>query len=236
MVVKAVPPAQIIHGLTHPISREQLIDAAKTGALKQMMDYVTLQLGEVVVNMPGTIHALGAGLVIYEIQQSSDITYRLYDWDRPASAGRALHLEQSADVSDYEPYALHITRPVTIGSLGAQRTLLCACRYFAAERLDLQQPTSVDTRGHSCHLLTVLSGSGHVAGDGQEPVALSPGQSVVVPAALGSYTLTPDIGLAVIKSYVPDLQRDIVEPLRARGIGNADIAQLGGELRKSDLA
>jgi mannose-6-phosphate isomerase len=191
-------------------------------------------VGDVAVNMPGTIHALGAGVVIYEIQQSSDITYRLYDWDRPASAGRALHLAQSADVSDTEPFAVHISKPLSIGTLSAQRQLLCACRYFAAERLDLQTAMSEDTRGHSPHLLTVLSGSGRVrAGEGE--AALTVGQSVVIPAQAGSYMLTPDVGLALIKSYVPDLTVDVITPLRKRGFSDADIAQLGGELRKSDL-
>ncbi len=231
-VLRADPPAQIIHGLSQPISRQQLINAAKTGAIKTMMDYVDVQRGDVVVNMPGTIHALGAGVVIYEIQQSSDITYRLYDWDRPASAGRALHLEQSADVSDYTPYALHTTKPIALGILGAQRQLLCACRYFAAERLDLQQEVTEHTRGHSPHLLTMLSGSGDVQVD-ETTVEIVAGDSVVVPAATGSYTLKPQVGLTLIKSYVPDLAHDVVEPLRAHGVNSEAIAQLGGELRKS---
>ncbi len=60
-----------------------------------MFDYVTCQPGDVVINTHGMIHALGPGIRIYELQQSSDITYRLYDWDRPASAGRDLHLDKA---------------------------------------------------------------------------------------------------------------------------------------------
>jgi mannose-6-phosphate isomerase len=199
-----------------------------------MMDYIELNAGEAVINMPGIIHALGPGLVIYEIQQSSDITYRLYDWDRPASAGRELHLVQSGDVSDYEPIDQHRIRPLTLHAEGATRTLFAACQYFAAEKVDVRSRYASDTLGASPHLLTVLEGAGAVQANGVS-AALSAGESVVVPAEAGAYAVEPDGALTYICSHVPDLQRDVIAPLQSAGYSNAEIAQLGGHLRRSDL-
>jgi mannose-6-phosphate isomerase len=233
-VVRSEAGARIIHGLSQKISRQQLIDAAKSGEIKSKMDYIDLNAGEAVINMPGIIHALGPGLVIYEIQQSSDITYRLYDWDRPASAGRELHLEQSGDVSDYEPIDQHRIRPLTLRAHGATRTLFAACQYFAAEKVDVRSRYTADTLGASPHLLTVLEGAGAVQANGVS-AALTPEQSVVIPAQAGTYAVEPDGPLTFICSYVPDLQRDVIEPLQRAGYENRDIAQLGGHLRRSDL-
>ncbi len=232
--VRAGDGARIIHGLSEKISRRQLIDAAKNGEIKGMMDYVEMSEGEAVINMPGIIHALGQGLVIYEIQQSSDITYRLYDSDRPASAGRELHLEQSGDVSDCEPIDQHRIRPLTLHAHGATRTMFAACQYFAAEKLDVRSRYQADTLGASPHLLTVLSGAGEVQTNGVS-AALGVGQSVVIPAQAGAYSIEPDGPLTYICSTVPDLQRDVVAPLQSAGYTNAEIAQLGGHLRRSDL-
>jgi mannose-6-phosphate isomerase len=233
-VVRAGDGARTIHGLSERISRQQLIDAAKSGEIKGMMDYVALNEGEAVINMPGIIHALGPGLVIYEIQQSSDITYRLYDWDRPASAGRELHLEQSGDVSDYEPIDQHRIRPLTLQAGGATRTIFAACRYFAAEKVDVRSRYEADTLGASPHLLTVLAGAGAVQAGGVS-AELTVGQSVVVPAQAGGYAVEPYGPLSFICSIMPDLHRDVIAPLQSAGYTRAEIAQLGGHLRRSDL-
>ncbi|MCS6772893.1 MAG: class I mannose-6-phosphate isomerase [Thermoflexales bacterium] len=189
-VLHADSGAQIIHGVARPVDREALVELARSGALRDYLAHVPIQTGDVVVNLPGTIHALGKGALIYEIQQSSDITYRLYDWDRPAEAGRALHLEQSAAVARCEPNEWHTQHPEAIPLGDNARTPLVATEYFAAEHWDLRAPTLLDTGGRSPHLITVISGSGMLhsaAGD----LALSPAASVVVPASVGVYQVQP---------------------------------------------
>jgi mannose-6-phosphate isomerase len=234
-VLHAEPGSRIIHGLKAPLSPDALKAAAQSGAIKDMFDRVALQPGDVVINMPGVIHALGEGLVIYELQQSSDITYRLYDWDRPASAGRELHLDKSADVADVHPIKTHTIAPIVIDAPNVTRSMLTACRYFASERLDVRSATTEHTRGASCHILTAIAGSG-VIGTRQHETSLHAGESVVIPAAIGEYVIASDSGLSVIKGWVPDLQTDIFAPLLAQGVGREQLAQLGGELRRSDLA
>lgn len=229
-VLDAQPGAEIIHGLDVALTPEALIEAASSGSIRDLFSRVPLETGDVVINMPGVIHAVGPGLVIYELQQSSDITYRLYDWDRPASDGRALHLRQSADVSDVERIETHTVTPL---ALGADRTMLTACTSFACERLEVRGALARSTHGRSCHILTVVAGSGTVRTGGDE-LPLERGGSVVVAAHAGDYVVAGD--LTVHCGYVPDLERDVIEPLRAAGATDAAIAGLGGERRMSDLA
>ena len=173
--------------------------------------------------------------VIYEIQQSSDITYRLYDWDRPASAGRALHLQQSADVSDYEPITQHITTPVRYTSGKDEVNVLAACRYFATTRYDLRGGvTEFSPANWSPHLLTVLDGSAMLSTRGGE-IEIDKCASVVVPAAVEDYTIEPKGAVTFLISMVPDLERQVVQPLQTMGVTDERIVQLGGHARRSDL-
>jgi mannose-6-phosphate isomerase len=192
----------------------------------------------VIMNPPGTIHALGEGTLLYELQQSSDLTYRLYDWDRN-DPSRQLHIAKSLDVADLLPLSLHKTEPVTVEEPGASRTYLCACKDFAAERVAVRASIVERPAGACFHVLTVLQGAGSVRyGTLSRPrVPLRAGESVLVPARLNEY-VRPAEGppLVVIKAYVPDLVQDIVMPLRRRGVAEETIVQLGGDPRHSDLA
>lgn len=235
-VLSADPGAQIIHGLTQAVEPWQLIDAAKDGSIKTMFDYVGAAAGDVVINTHGMIHALGPGIRIYELQQSSDITYRLYDWDRPASAGRELHLQQSADIADYAPVLKHKIDPIEYStSNGTETQLLCACRYFAATLKTIIDIETSNTRGASPHLLTALSGAGTVRAD-DFMVDIAAGESVLVPATIGQYSVAADASLRLITGFIPDLAADVIKPMRAIGCEAGQIAQLGGDPSRSDLA
>jgi mannose-6-phosphate isomerase len=202
-----------------------------------MLDYVGVVAGDVIMNPPGTIHALGKGILLYEIQQSSDLTYRLYDWDRN-DPDRSLHVERSLDVADLEPLTTHKTSPVELQEAGGSRTFLVACRHFAAELLRVQAHMVERPSGACFHLLTVLQGSGRVrySTSPKSEVRLSSGGSVLVPAGIQEYRVqAEEYPFVAIKAYVPDLLEDVVIPLRQRRVADDTIAQLGGEPRNSDL-
>ena len=236
LVLDAAPGARVIHGLTQRVSPNELIRAAHSGAVRSMFDSVEVAAGDVLINTHGMIHALGPGLRIYELQQSSDITYRLYDWDRPASDGRALHLQQSAAVADYEPAPAHTIAPIEYSnSAGTETRMLCACRFFAATLKRITDIDTSNTRGVSPHLLTVLGGTGDIiCGDTRIP--LHTGDSILVPAGVGEYSLIASQDLRVVTGFVPSLENDVVRPLHAIGCSPAQIAQLGGDGARSDLA
>jgi mannose-6-phosphate isomerase len=234
-VLDAAADAKIIHGLTTPCEPHELIAAAQNGTIKDMFDYVSVAAGDVVINTHGMIHALGPGIRIYELQQSSDITYRLYDWDRPASAGRELHLEQSAAIADYAPVLQHMIAPLEYQtSNGTEHRILCACQYFAATLLRVRDIETSNTHGATPHLITVLSGAGTVRA-GNSIVDVKAGESVLIPATIGEYSLVAEGALRVIVGSIPNLHTDIIEPMRAIGYSQDHVAQLGGDLSRSDL-
>jgi mannose-6-phosphate isomerase len=227
-ILDVEPGAQLIHGVKEPLTRSQVEQAIEAGVLQDKLEYVEVKTGDVVYNPPGTIHALGSGLLLYELQQSSDLTYRFFDWNRN-DPNRPLHIAKSLDVADLEPYAAHTIRPVKAQEPGATRTYLCACRYFAAELLEVESHVHERPAGKCFHLLTVLQGRGRVL-----DVPLNCGESVLIPAAIHEYELQADDPLVAIKGYVPDLWHDIIVPLRSQGIPDETIIQLGGNPRHSD--
>lgn len=238
LVLAAEPDTQLIHGLKHALSRDDLRRAMRTNTLLQHVEYVPAQAGDVFINTPGVIHALGTGIVIYEVQQSSDVTYRLYDWERVAAPGepvRELHIDKGADVADLQPIQQHTVQPVVLHEADMVRTVLVACNEYAAEKLELHAQALQHTHHRSFHILTALQGAGSVVVDGAH-TALAAGESMLVPASLGSYAIQPNSDtLTVIKAYVPDLRQDIVRPLQQRGIANSVIAQLGGDVLRTNI-
>jgi mannose-6-phosphate isomerase len=239
-VLDAEPGARLIHGVKHPMSRAEAMLAIQAGRLQEALAYVGVAPGDVIMNVPGTIHALGGGIVLYEVQQPSDLTYRLYDWDRN-DPSRPLHIDKSLDVAHLEPYTTHKVKPLVMAEDGGMRSLLCACEHFALERLTVRSVMEELPAGCSFHVLTVLEGTGSVrhAAPSATEVCLSPGGSLLVPAAVQRYELQATSGsgpLVVIKASVPDLLQDIVMPLQERGVPANDIIQLGGDPRHSSLA
>ena len=236
-ILDAVPGAHLIHGVKRHLTRSETDRAIRTGTLRELMNDVGVNAGDVFMNPAGTIHALLEGLLLYEIQQTSDLTYRLYDWDRN-DPNRPLHIEKSLDVADLDPLGQHKVIPMVLKEPGCTRTLLVACRRFAAELLEVRTQVLELSAGECFHVLTVLEGSGsvHYGPSLTQKEGLAQGDSVLIPAGIQKYQLqasgTP---LVTIKAWVPDLLQDIVIPLRERGISDETIVQLGGDPRTSDL-
>lgn len=228
-ILDAEPGARLIHGVRELLTRAEVEQAIKAGNFQDKLTTVEVAAGDVVYNPPGTIHALGGGLLLYELQQSSDLTYRFYDWNRD-DPNRPLHITKSLDVADLVPYPAHTIQPITLPERGGTRTYLCACRHFAAELLRVESRLNEQPAGERFHILTILEGAGQV-----QDVPLSCGESVVVPAGIHEYQVRAEEPLLLVKAYVPDLLADVVKPLRARGIPDEAISQLGGNPRHSDL-
>lgn len=172
----------------------------------------------------GTVHALGAGVLVYEIQQPSDVTFRLDDWGRVDADGnpREMHLEQGEAAIRPE------LRPKQIPGVrldsGNMREILTASRYFALEKLALPQMQQVEIGNQqSPNVVTVLSGQLRVGG-----FELVAGQSAVVWPGDVPVSCTAVSDSVALRSWVPDLVRDIAIPARDAGALDSDIAALGG--------
>ena len=239
-VIAAEPGAVIYQGLSHKLSPTELRRILEAGSIVDHLARIEVKPGDVFVNAPGTIHALGAGIVIFELQQSSDLTYRLYDWDRvETTAPRPLHHDHSIAVSDYLPLSVHQVRPIRLPGLGPDRQFLGVSEYYAAELWTIDQTERVTAHRDRFELVTGLIGKTQIRIARASPPAasLAPGDTALVPAGVDSYTLKPIAGPSrVIRSYVPNLWRDLIVPLRANDVSDRDISQLGGDPRTSALA
>ncbi len=153
-VMEAEPGAEVALGFKQEITPQRLRDAAKSGEIEQLLDWRKVKAADVLYTPAGTVHAIGAGLTICEIQQNSDITYRLYDYGRP----RELHLEHGAKVSHLGPYTFHPQRV----ELSSWRRELATSPYFRIEHL--RPVESMQIRGGLPYylLLVCLGGSGMI--------------------------------------------------------------------------
>jgi mannose-6-phosphate isomerase len=160
---------------------------------------VDVKQGDTVFMPAGTLHALGPGLLVYEVQQTSDWTYRVYDWGRPATEKRPLHIEKSIRATRAD-FTAPIIPPATVGD--GTRHLLVECEYFTLEMLSAtSSPVELDTRGASFHAITVIAGRA-VLKAGNERVELDKFQTAVVPAQVGRYQFQPLMECRALKSSV----------------------------------
>ena len=148
-VLAAEPGAQIAAGFREPVSPERLRAAALSGEIEESAGVVEARPGDTFFIPAGTVHAIGAGLTLCEIQQLSDITYRLYDYGRP----RELHLEHSIAVARREPHRARQT------PLGGQ---LVSCPYFTVVRKRIEASTQLPPRPGGFELLIVTDGQGWI--------------------------------------------------------------------------
>ncbi|EYB66978.1 mannose-6-phosphate isomerase [Deinococcus phoenicis] len=196
-LLEAAPGAELIAGVRAGTGPDTLRAAILAGEVMAQAQRHSVQAGDTVLIPAGTLHALGPGLLLYEVQQTSDLTYRVYDWDRPASAGRALHLRESAEVT-VPVQALPVPTPP--GQPGEVRELT-RCAYFVLERLT-GGPAGVRgaTRGESFHALTVTGGEAQLCA-GAETLRVGSLETVIVPAAAGAYRLEGDF--QVLRARLP---------------------------------
>lgn len=184
----AEPGAEILAGVKAGVSADALALAIREGRIIDVAEQVPIRAGDALLIPAGTLHALGPGLLLYEIQEASDTTYRAYDWDRPASAGRRLHIEESVAVTTIEP-ARPRTRPEVRGATGTARAV--SSDYFDLDlvRVSGGAPLTADTHGRVFHILTVVSGGAELRSGG-ELVRLGRFETALVAGSTGEYTVS----------------------------------------------
>jgi mannose-6-phosphate isomerase len=198
-VLEAEAGAKLVAGLKPGTSADTLAQAIRNGTIIDWAQYLPVQAGDSIFMRPGTIHALGPGLLIYEVQQTSDLTYRVWDWNRPQTGRRVLHIEKSLAVANATATGNALPLP-PIASDGGQT--LIACPYFTLALFAARSgPLELDTRGATFHALTVIEGQAEVR-SGDARVTLGRFETVVVPAAAGVYHLQPLGSCRVLRASV----------------------------------
>ncbi len=171
-ILGAAPGAEIAIGFQDEIAPERLRNAIADGSVEGMLNWVPVAPGETYFTRAGVVHAIGAGVTLCEIQQNSDVTYRLYDYGR----GRELHIDKAFDVLESRPYDGLRTMPVT-------------SEHFATEKIDIDAGRPVDA-GPDC-LLVVTAGEGTIGSEGfrQGEVWRIPGGASATVAARNAATI-----------------------------------------------
>ena len=199
--IEVEPGATIYAGVKAGTSGDELEAAIRGGRVLEVAERLEVKAGETVYIPAGTLHALGPGLLLYEVQQSSDTTFRVYDWDRPASAGRRLHVEESVAVTDPRKGAAARPAPELRGTAAAAALV---CPYFELEvvRLDVEA-LGGDTGGETFHVLTVTEGGVELS-CADETVRLGKYETALVAGGAGAYSLSADAGGArLLRAAVP---------------------------------
>lgn len=186
IVLAAESDSKLVIGVQPGTTRDAMAAAIEAGTLEEMLVYQPVAAGDVLYVAANTVHALGPGIVIYEIQQSSDMTYRLYDWGRMGLDGqpRELHIEKGVQVSNLAQLP-PISRP-QVGSYGV--ATMVDGDYFRTILHDTSQgPAHLNANG-VFHALSCIAGRVEVASEGVT-ITLDKGRSALIPASLGDFVL-----------------------------------------------
>ncbi len=227
--------SELYCGMSSTVTREGFVEAIEDGTVEALLTRIPARDGTAVFVPAGTVHAIGGGCLLAEIQQNSDITYRIYDWGRVQADGspRKLHIDRALDVTHFGSGNAGAAKPLAYASGGSEVSVLAACKYFAAEMVRVTGSHTFDTRGETFTLLLGTSGTIRVGGDGGFR-DLKPACALMVPGSMPEFTVEGEGSL--LKFFVPDLDRDIMLPLLEAGHPRDAIIALGGDPRISDLA
>ncbi len=206
-VIAARERAEIGLGFVAGVTPESFRKAIGEDNVEYTLRQLTVRPGDAYFVPAGTAHMIGPGMVLCEIQQHSDITYRVFDFNRLQADGtpRTLHIQQALEVLDFgKPRGVQI-EPFKVQRGPLAKTYLAACRYFATEKWEFAAPVAAATSGDHFEILIVLSGRGQIESSG-ESSTYGPSEVWLLPASLGAYQLVPDSPATLLRTYVPDLQ------------------------------
>lgn len=201
VVLDAEPGSKIYAGLKPGIDRARLERELASGTCEVCLHAFEPQVGDCILIQAGTVHAIGAGLLIAEIQQASDTTYRLFDWNRVDRDGRPreLHIRQALQVIDFGRGPVAPSRPQPGGRPNVER--LAACDKFVLDRWTIERPERLSC-GERFHILAVVGGT--VAVDGEHACqSLARGQTMLIPASCGGGEFAPQGRAVVLDMYLP---------------------------------
>lgn len=202
VVLRAEPDAEVILGVKTGTTREKFKKGIEIGRLEPHLHHIPVRPGDHICVPAGSLHAIMGGLLIAEIQQNSNTTYRVYDWNRVGADGnpRLLHIDKALDVINFEQVEPTIHQPKAISDEnGVEREELCRNQYFVTERVKMEAGSTFNGEcdGSTLEIWGILEGEAQV-----NEVGISAVQFILLPAALGSFTFTPRMKSVLLRTYV----------------------------------
>jgi mannose-6-phosphate isomerase len=194
--------SDVIHDFVHAIDRQHYADAIHHGTLEALLRHVPVAPGDTVFVPAGTVHAINAGIMLFEIQQTSDLTYRVYDYNRRDAQGnlRDLHITQALDVSYLGQPRHALSTPINRGH-GVRE--LVRSEFFVMEHIQHTQSHTWARPGDSFQILTLIDGALTISAD-HEAHQLTRGDSLIIPADMPTYQSTPDGNATWLRCWVPN--------------------------------
>ncbi len=188
-IVDCEPKACLYLGFSQRIERDEFLQRAADGTICEVLNRVPVRQGDVFYILPGTVHAIGSGILIAEVQQNSNTTFRVYDYQRTGADGKArpLHIERAAEVVSFDPIVPEECRAASCAAFsGFTMTELFTCRYFRSYRVDVRERAVLRCGGDSFQHLLCVTGEGRIV-HGGAAYPMRRGESYFLPAALGEY-------------------------------------------------
>jgi mannose-6-phosphate isomerase len=205
-IVSAKPDAALLLGLKPGTAKKAFLDALKDHTIENFFQRHVVAAGDTFFVPARTQHTIGANMVVFEVQEYSDLTYRVYDYGRvdPSGKPRELHIEKALAVTNFSDGIVGKVPRVALPTQRGTRALLAACPYFATERAEYAGLCDCSTNKARFELLVVLSGAGQIRWTGGE-ATYAPGQCWFIPANLDVFVVQPLYESTLIRTYVPDL-------------------------------
>ncbi|MHC4879483.1 MAG: type I phosphomannose isomerase catalytic subunit [Planctomycetota bacterium] len=205
IVIDCHPGSRVFAGLKNGVTRTDLEQHLSDGTVEGCLHSILVKPGDCIFIPAGTVHAIGGGILMAEVQQTSNITFRLHDWGRLGADGepRELHIEQSLDCTDFSRGPIDPVEPLAIRDTDSNQTEeLVSCPYFTLHRHSVSTAFQL-TQMDRFHALMVLDGTGRIEhAGGSRP--LSKGQTVLIPAACCEFTITTTGNLTLLDAFLPD--------------------------------
>jgi len=231
-IIAAADDAWIIHGLTREIGASDFRDMLERGTAESLLRKVPAAAGQTIFVPARTVHAIGPGVLLHEVQQTSDVTYRLYDWNRQEHGSpRELHLDKGLEVAILHPSPDPVVTPLTWQDNGVAVSAILASEYFTVKKVTFPGGLTLDTGGESFHILSVLTGNcrNESASDTAE---MSLGQSVVLPANFGAYQISSAAEAQVLVEYIA-AHEALAEEAQENGIDPKSVSAFLDQFRSA---
>lgn len=224
-IVSAEPGAELLAGLKPGVTKEKFLEHLAARTLEDVFQAHRVHAGDTFFIPAGTPHTIGKNMIVCEVQEYSDLTYRIYDYDRVDAHGklRELHIEKALEVLNFGYTHGGKVPPLALNASRRHANFLCACRYFAVERFDFSERQEFPADPGHFQLLIILAGRGNL---GWPPSAAryNAGECWLLPAALDFAALHPSQPTSVLRAYVPDIA-GLRKHLHDAGISASAISQ-----------
>jgi mannose-6-phosphate isomerase len=229
--MRAAPGAEVLAGLKPTVTSADFRQAVFDATAEDALAHLPVAAGDVIFVPARTAHTIGAGLILCEIQQHSDLTYRVYDYGRRDAQGRAreLHVEKALAVMRFGEQISAKVTPLVMEREGVRETIFVACRYFATEKWEFDSAVARRTAPEHFDLLLSLDGRGEISwGSGArvERAEYGAAQAWLLPAALGEFRLKPASATSLLRTYVPQSAAEFGKQMAARGASEQEWQKL----------